>query len=175
MPKTLDSNLSPYLLGAGIGLVNCFAALTAKRMLGVTTPFESAAAAAGRATIPDVLHTNEYLKERDELPKLDWEAMVVLGIFVGSRWSSRRSEKQAADAADPWTQRFGADPAKRSIAAVLGGAAMMYGARMAKGCTSGHGITGASQLAASSWLFLPVMFLSGIATARALFGKRARS
>ena len=39
----------------------------------------------------------------------------------------------------------------------------MFGARMAKGCTSGHGISGTSQLAASSWLFVPIFMLSGIA------------
>jgi uncharacterized membrane protein YedE/YeeE len=49
---------------------------------------------------------------------------------------------------------------------------MMFGARLAKGCTSGHGISGSMQLAASSWLFSPLIFASGALAARALFGGR---
>jgi len=37
----------------------------------------------------------------------------------------------------------------------------MFGARLAQGCTSGHGISGALQLAVSSWTFVVVLFASG--------------
>jgi uncharacterized membrane protein YedE/YeeE len=60
----------------------------------------------------------------------------------------------------------------RYAAAFGGGALMMFGARMAKGCTSGHGISGTMQFAASSWLFNPIIFASGAAVARALFGRK---
>jgi len=57
---------------------------------------------------------------------------------------------------------------------IVGGMVMLFGARMAGGCTSGHGISGSLQLAASSWTFFMVMFASGVATAWLLFGRVAR-
>jgi uncharacterized membrane protein YedE/YeeE len=48
---------------------------------------------------------------------------------------------------------------------------MMLGARLARGCTSGHGITGALQLAVSSWIFVVVAFAAACATALTLFGR----
>ena len=69
-----------------------------------------------------------------------------------------------------WKARFGGSSAKRLAAAFLGGAVMMFGARLAQGCTSGHGISGSLQLAASSWLFVIVMFPAAIGTAYLLYG-----
>jgi uncharacterized membrane protein YedE/YeeE len=48
---------------------------------------------------------------------------------------------------------------------------MMFGARLAQGCTSGHGISGAMQLAASSWLFLAVMFPAAVVAAFLIHGR----
>jgi uncharacterized membrane protein YedE/YeeE len=165
---------TPYLVGAGIGLLNTLAAATVKKTIGVTTPFENAAAVAGRATMPTVMRTNKYFKAREDVPKLDWEAMLVLGILIGSRVGARLHPDRAPIVPQVWKQRFGPSAGKRMLGAAAGGALMMFGARTAKGCTSGHGISGTSQLAASSWLFVPIFMLSGIATARALFGKRAK-
>jgi uncharacterized membrane protein YedE/YeeE len=47
---------------------------------------------------------------------------------------------------------------------------MALGARLAGGCTSGHGISGNLQLAASSWLFSGVFAATAVGVARALFG-----
>ena len=49
----------------------------------------------------------------------------------------------------------------------------MYGARLAGGCTSGHGISGGLQLAVSSWVFLAVMFATGLLASALFFRKRA--
>lgn len=46
---------------------------------------------------------------------------------------------------------------------------------MAQGCTSGHGISGALQLALSSWIFAALIFAGGAATAFLLYGKEGRS
>jgi uncharacterized membrane protein YedE/YeeE len=64
---------------------------------------------------------------------------------------------------------------KRMIAAFIGGAILLFGARLAGGCTSGHGISGTMQLALSSWIFFPVMFITGIITARILFRKKTKT
>ena len=50
----------------------------------------------------------------------------------------------------------------------------MLGARLAQGCTSGHGISGALQLAVSSWLFVAVFVATAIAAALAIYAARPR-
>ncbi len=53
-------------------------------------------------------------------------------------------------------------------AALLGGFAMVFGARLAGGCTSGHGISGMSQLSLSSVITVMSMFGGGIGLAALL-------
>jgi uncharacterized protein len=175
MSSIARASRSPYVVGTGIGLLNLWAFATAKRGLGVTSAFESAAALAERRLAPDATHINDYLKAQDEAPKIDWETFLVLGVAAGSFLAARAAGDRTSSAVPPrWARRFGGGATRRLVGAFLGGAAMMFGARMAKGCTSGHSITGISQLALSSWVFSPIMFASAALVARALFGKEAR-
>jgi hypothetical protein len=164
---------SPYAVGAGIGALSWFTFATVKKPLGVTTPFESTAAALGQRFAPRLSQANAYVAASDEVPKLDWEWMVTAGLVLGSFLSARASgDRDLGIVPGRWALRFGAKPSRRYLGAFLGGALMMFGARMAKGCTSGHGISGVMQLAASSWLFAPLMGASASLVARALVGKR---
>lgn len=166
---------SPYVIGAGLGVLNSFAFATAKRGLGVTSAFEGAAALTERRLAPDATHINEYVKQSDEVPKVDWESLLVVGVFLGSLLTAHLSGERSRGALPVrWTRRFGPSRSKRWAAAFLGGAAMMFGARMAKGCTSGHALTGTTQLALSSWVFTPLMFASAALATRALYGKDGR-
>ncbi|PVH74126.1 hypothetical protein DL98DRAFT_605698 [Cadophora sp. DSE1049] len=49
--------------------------------------------------------------------------------------------------------------------AVLGGVLLTFGSRLAGGCTSGHGISGMSQLSISSIITVAAMFAGGVALA----------
>lgn len=49
-----------------------------------------------------------------------------------------------------------------TIRALFGGAIMIFGARLAGGCTSGHGISGMSQLSIASIVSVAAMFVGGI-------------
>jgi uncharacterized membrane protein YedE/YeeE len=49
-----------------------------------------------------------------------------------------------------------------ALRAVIGGGMLIFGARLAGGCTSGHGISGMSQLSVSSFLTVASMFGAGI-------------
>jgi hypothetical protein len=172
---TKEEPPSAEAIGTGIGLLNTASFATAGQGLGVTTPFEDVAALAAQRLAPDATRINRYLQHRDEAPKIGWEAFLVLGVFLGSRIAAVRSGERTQRAVPPdWRRGFGPDPVLRGAGAFAGGALMMFGARMAKGCTSGHAITGNSQLAASSWLFSAVMFASAVATAHLLYGKEAR-
>ena len=46
-----------------------------------------------------------------------------------------------------------------------GGIILAFGARWANGCTTGHSVSGTSQLSLSGILFTACLFLSGILTA----------
>ncbi|HEX6986175.1 MAG TPA: YeeE/YedE thiosulfate transporter family protein [Planctomycetaceae bacterium] len=166
---------SPYAVGAAIGVLSWFAFATADRPIGITTAFEHTAALAGKASSPSLEETHPYYREKaakGESPKIGWEWMLVVGVFVGALLSSFLSGDRTSMKVPPlWKARFGDGTAKRFAAAFLGGAVMMFGARLAQGCTSGHGISGALQLAASSWLFVAVMFPAAVAAAYLLYGK----
>lgn len=153
---------SPYAVGVGIGLLSLFAFATADRGLGITTPFEYTAAL--------VRAPEAYLN--DHAPKIDWEWMVVLGVFIGSFASSKLSGDRRHPSVPPmWRRRFGASVPLRMALAFAGGLVMMVGARLARGCTSGHGITGTLQLAVSSWIFISLAFVVAIVTALIMYGR----
>jgi uncharacterized protein len=163
---------SPYAVGAGIGVLSWFSFLTARRPLGITSAFESTAAGLGQRFAPRASGVNAYLANNEVVPKLDWEWMLAAGVAIGSWLSSKASgDRSARRVPAVWATRFGSGPAVRDLGAFLGGALMMFGARVAKGCTSGHAISGTQQLAASSWLFSPVMAAAAAGIAKALFGK----
>lgn len=164
---------SPYVVGAAIGTLEILAMLTAKKTLGITTPFEEAAVMISEKVAPEAMETGRYLEEGGKSPKIDWEWGLVGGVVLGSMLSSRLSGDPLPPAVPAaWRRQVGPSRPVRYGAAMLGGALMMFGARMAKGCTSGHGISGTMQLAASSWLFDPIIFGSGAAVARVLLGRK---
>ncbi|MHB1038276.1 MAG: YeeE/YedE thiosulfate transporter family protein [Pirellulales bacterium] len=166
---------SPYVAGAGIGLLSWFAFASADRPIGVTTAFEYSAALMEKAVAPQVSRTNEYFAKREaegKPPKIDWEWMLVVGIFVGALISSTLSgDRTSAAVPRLWRWRFGDSAARRLAVVFVSGGLMMFGARLAQGCTSGHGISGTLQLAVSSWLFISVAFSVATATVWILYGK----
>jgi len=173
-PITRES-WSPYVVGAAIGVLSWFAFASANKPLGITTAFENTAALVGKATIPHVERTNPYYAAKEKggkSPKIDWEWMLVLGVLIGSIFSATLSGDTTADAVPAlWRSRFGGSVTKRLVAAFLSGGLMMFGARLAQGCTSGHGISGALQLAVSSWVFVVVMFAVATGTALLIYGR----
>lgn len=168
---------SPYLVGLWIGVLSWFAFATVNRPIGITTAFEYSAALAGEAIAPQLATPYLEAKAKEgKKPKIDWEWMLVLGVFVGAFVSSKMSGDRAHGERVPplWRWRFGDSPGYRFAGAFLGGLIMMLGARIAKGCTSGHAISGVLQLALSSWIFAPIMIAAGALTALAIYGKEGR-
>lgn len=165
---------SPYAVGVGIGILSWFAFATADHPLGITTAFEHSAALVQQSIVPSITETNEYFAK--ESPKIGWEWMLVVGVFIGALLSATLSgDRDKGVVPTMWQQRFGSNVPLRLTAAFLGGALMMFGARLASGCTSGHGISGTLQLAASSWVFSILFFGTGIATALLLYGRKGTS
>lgn len=161
---------SPYLVGVGIGVLSWFAFWSADHPLGITTAFEHTAALAMEAAMPGVAEANSYFQE--ESPKIGWEWMLVVGVLIGSMISSMTSGDRPSITVPPlWKERFGSNVGLRLTVAFLGAGLMMFGARLAQGCTSGHGISGNLQLAASSWIFSIIFFSVAIGTAFLMYGR----
>jgi hypothetical protein len=165
---------SPYVVGAAIGVLSWFAFFTADHPIGITTAFENSAALVVKSAAPQTV--SEYLNKKDQEgkpPKIDWEWMLVVGVFIGSLLSAKLSGESTTESVPKqWSARFGPGTGLRFTAAFLGGAIMMFGARIAQGCTSGHGISGALQLAVSSWLFVLVFFITAVVFSMLLYGRR---
>ena len=170
---------SPYVVGALIGVLSWFSFASVDKPLGITTAFEYTAALAVRGVDPSAATENPYYKtapgSEAELegkePKIDWEWMLVLGVAIGAAISSRLSGDRGTGEPVPrlWRERFGDSRGRRYLWAFIGGGLLMLGARIAQGCTSGHGISGALQLAVSSWLFVAVFVATAIAAAMAIY------
>jgi hypothetical protein len=159
---------SPYVVGAGIGLLNCLAFLLSDRYIGCSKAFSDIFATAERLIKGSQIFEKPYYQKF--VPRIDWFFMLVIGIIFGafiSAWLS--GEFQAVWVPSFWESRFGANAFLRFIAALGGGICIGLGARWAGGCTSGHGISGTIQLVVSSWLAVMCFFVGGIITAILLF------
>lgn len=167
---------SPYVVGALIGVLSWFAFATADKPIGITTAFEHTAALTHKAIAPEIEQKNEYFSAKaaeGSPPKIGWEWMLVVGVFVGALISASLSGDRTKLSVPPlWASRFGPSKAKRLTAAFLSAALMMFGARLAQGCTSGHGISGTLQLAVSSWMFISVAFGVAIVTGLLIYGRQ---
>lgn len=164
-------NWSPYLVGAGIGVLSWVAFAVFGDPLGVTTAYSRVASLFALPFMgSDAVAANSYWKS---MPlKWDYGVWFLVGIPFGALASAIISGTWRLELVpEVWKERFGPSVAKRFLAAFLGGIVIMYGARLAGGCTSGHGISGGLQLAVSSWLFLAVMFATGLVVSRIMFRK----
>jgi uncharacterized membrane protein YedE/YeeE len=156
--------LAGGLLLGGLLLV----AVAAARPLGVSTQYVSAVAGACELAEPGTCASHPYFKE--EKIGFGYSEVLVLAIPLGAflaAWATRRLGRR--DLPEPWAARFGPSRARRFAAAALGGFLLLFGARLAGGCTSGHVLSGVSQLAVSSFLFSVAAFGVAVLTARTLY------
>ena len=175
--KTKDNGWSPYLAGALVGLLAVVSVWATTVMMGKTnylgasTTFVRAAGLLERAMAPERVAANEYFTTSKV--KLDWQFMLVSGIFLGALISSVTDRSFKWESVPPvWAKRFGNSPIKRAVGAVLGGIVAMVGARMADGCPSGHGLSGMMQFSVSSLAALCLFFGVGIAVAAMVYRGR---
>ncbi len=164
---------SPYLVGAGIGVLSWITFGLMGKSLGASTTLVRWAGLLNSVFNADHVAANPYYaKYLIDKPALDWQMMLVAALPVGaflSAWLARSHQVETVPSL--WKWRFGPRPAVRYLGAMAGGLIMLFGARLAGGCTSGHGLSGALQLSLSGWVFFASFFVAGVITARALFGK----
>ena len=159
---------SPYICGAGIGILSWFTFLLSDKALGASTSYARTAGMIERIFRGNKVMEREFFK--NVAPKIDWQWMLVLGIFIGAFISSSLSgTAQIHWVPEPWLSVFGGAVFPRMLTAFIGGALLALGARWAGGCTSGHGISGTMQLAVASWVAAMCFFAGGIAVATILY------
>jgi len=164
----------PWCIGGlGIGLI-LIIAVGVVQPIGVSTQYVVAVGVLLHQILPVVATKSPYLAESAEgWTILTYEFMFVLGIPIGALLAALVSGRVAWQVVPTeWAARFGALPGRRLVWSFIGGFILLFGARFGGGCTSGHMISGVSQLAASSLVFSSALFLSAIVTARWLYGDR---
>lgn len=159
---------SPYAVGFFIGLLALGSLLIFHKILGTSTTFVKLSALFWALVDPSHFQNNAYYQQYlNDKPWIDWQSMLVIGIFIGA-YLSRRASAGQASILQPTTSQISS---KGPMAAYAGGILVMLGARLAGGCTSGHAISGGFQLAVSGWLFMVGVFAVGIPTAWILYRK----
>lgn len=160
---------SPYLVGAGIGVLSWLTFYFADQVIGASSFYATLAGYVGKVFAPK--HTKSLPYFKDNPPALDWEFVFVIFTILGAllaAWTGGEFRNEWLPAM--WVDRFGENSMLlRGIVGFAGGGLMAFGARLAGGCTSGHGISGTLQLNVGSWLTVICMFIGGIATAMLMY------
>lgn len=159
---------SPYIVGAGIGILSWITFLLSDKPLGCSTAFARTSGMLEKIFRGDKVENRPYYKKFK--PEIDWEWMLVFGVIIGSFLSSIISGTfKLTWIPELWSTNFSSIIWPRLIVAFLGGILMGIGSRWAGGCTSGHGISGTLQMTVSSWIAAICFFISGILTAFLIF------
>ena len=123
---------SPYLAGALSGLVMILSVGISGKYFGVSTTFVRSAGMIEKLFNAERVAQMDYFIK--EVPKVDWQWIFVVGIFIGSLIASTTSGSFRWKALpDMWERRFGPSRLKRGVVAFLGGVIGMFGARLADG------------------------------------------
>jgi uncharacterized protein len=159
---------SPYIAGAGIGVLSCLALVLADRPLGCSTAFVKARGLIGKVVSREKTERMEYY--RNIVPQVDWAFMIIPGIIIGAFLSSSLSGTfHIVWVPALWASVFGSNAVIRILVAFAGGILLGFGARWAGGCTSGHGISGSIQLSLASMITAACFFAGGITVAMLLY------
>ncbi len=159
---------SPYVVGVGIGLLAVLTFMLSDKALACSTSFTRTSGMVEKFFRGDKVRERAYYRRFS--PEIDWQWMLVTGVFLGALISSLLSGSFRLQwVPELWASTFGPAVVPRHLTALLGGVILGFGARWANGCTSGHGISGTMQMAVSSWLASIMFFAGGIAVAMLMF------
>ena len=153
---------SPYVAGAGLGVVVALTEGLLRRPLSASAAFDKLAAYPGRALFPSSPYYAHVMT-----PAITWQVWLMVGVLAGAFASSRLADDAHArwlpDA--QWIPRFGVSRGRRLLIAFVGAVLVQLGAGIAGGCTSGLAISGGALLAPAAFLFMAGMFAGGLPTA----------
>jgi len=115
-----------------------------------------------------------YLKEIKNAGS--WEGVMLLGVLVGGFITSIFITKSFRISLIPsaWKQYKNNSVTSRILWSFFSGFIMIIGARLAGGCTSGHFMSGMSQLAVSSMIFGTVVMISLLITGKYFYNTKGK-
>ncbi len=164
----MEVQWSPYIAGAGIGILSWLTWLISSEPIGCSTSFSRIAGMIEKLFRGKRVEKKLYYQE--VRPEIDWQMMLVIGVVVGALIASLLSgDFNLQWIPSVWRVNFGDNMALRLVIGFAGGILLGFGSRWADGCTSGHGISGTMQLAVSSWISAICFFIGGILMAQLLF------
>jgi hypothetical protein len=155
---------NPYVIGVLLGLVLLFTFYTMGRGVGSSASFARIATAGVRLVAPEHVESNKYLSTYTHWgrsPLMAWIVFLSLGAGLGGLFSAFISNRIEGEVARGPSIGVSA----RLWLAFGGGILSGFAARLARGCTSGQALTGASELAFGSWIFMFCIFAGAYATA----------
>ena len=155
---------NPYIIGVLLGLVLLFSFYTMGRGVGSSATFSRIAAAGVDLTTPDHATQMPYFSKyllRERSPLMDWLVFLTLGAGLGGLFSAFISHRIKGEV----VRGPAIGVSARLWLALAGGTLSGFAARLARGCTSGQALTGASELAFGSWVFMFSIFAGAYAMA----------
>jgi uncharacterized membrane protein YedE/YeeE len=113
-----------------------------------------------------------YLKEIQNAGA--WEGVMLLGVLVGGFITSIFITKSFRISLIPtgWRRYKNSSVLSRIVWSFVAGFIMIIGARLAGGCTSGHFMSGMSQLAISSMIFGTVVLIALLVTGKYFYNTK---
>ena len=160
---------SPYVVGVLIGTLTLLTLRFSDKPVGASSAYASLSGLLGKVLAP--IHTMKLKYFKENPPEFNWEVVFVFSAIGGSFVSAfTGGEFFIRWVPELWEKKFGTDSiASYALAGFSGGVLMAFGARLAGGCTSGHGISGTSQMSVASWLTLLSLFITGALFVRLIY------
>ena len=176
--KANDGGWNPYLAGGLVGVLAVLSAYASTIWMGKTNYLGASTTFVRAAGFIEKLFSSTHVAENiyfmKEKVSLDWQFLLIIGIFIGALISSLTDKSFKFESVPPsWAERFGPSIGKRAIGAFFGGIVAMIGARMADGCPSGHGLSGMMQLSVSGLVALAMFFVVGIIVANLVYRRKS--
>ncbi|HEX6558362.1 MAG TPA: YeeE/YedE thiosulfate transporter family protein [Longimicrobiales bacterium] len=169
---TARARAVPHVPGwAALGIIFGLLSATAIALygpIGVSGTYPRLVGAVTRQIAPGVAAQSAYLEKMGSL--VTTESTLVVGLLIGGFLSALLGRQRA-----PAIEKINANETtslRRYANAFGGGFLIIFGARLAGGCTSGHIISGMTQLSLSAFIFGAGVFGAGMFTAHLLKGGR---
>lgn len=162
--KEESSNYKWLFAGIALAILNAIMLLKSvfNRPIGASTSFPYAADIISSTT------ENNYFNEIETTG--NWELIFLTGAFLaGLIISIIKKDFKLKLIYSRWEKYKGNSKTKRAIWAFVGGFILIIGARIAGGCTSGHILSGGTQLAISSLSFAIFTFVGLLGTAKLFY------
>ncbi|ADL19156.1 Predicted transporter component [Acidilobus saccharovorans 345-15] len=185
--SSIRNSRSIILLGIAF-TVTAVAVIYLRQIFGESTTFSWIGAQIAYAINPRWAAANPYwqlfggLGFKNGVPydkpfsEIGWEPFSDLGTFLGALISSlfvtRRFMGYRRQVPTLWARRFGDSEAKRALGSFFGAYLVLFGARMANGCASGHILSGNTQMAISSFVFMIFVLIGAWITLYGVLGLR---